>query len=238
MVWVFAGIGLGLAGLIAYWLLFTTEGVFLGRRVVVWLYDLTAQRYDRIKEFDPADERYLVTNPILELLQNVPQPLLLDVATGTGRVPHDLTQTDAFTGRIIGLDASRPMLKVAAKKLAEPVASGRALLLQAHAGTVPFPRHTFDGICCLEALEFFPSDEAALREMVRVLKPGGFLFTTRRSGREGKWFLHRYRPEIDFFALLQDLGLADVRSSQWEVGYDLVVGHLPLAVAAVSEDVA
>jgi len=231
MVWVFIGIGLVLAGLFIYWLLVTTEGVFLGRRVVVWLYDRTAHRYDRIKEFDPADERYLVTIPILEMLGDRRSPLLLDVATGTGRVPHDLLADQAFTGRIIGLDASRPMLEVAVEKLTAAITSGQLLLVQVPAGQLPFPAQTFDAVSCLEALEFFPSDEIALREMVRVLKPGGCLITTRRAGLEGKWFLHRYRPETEFLALLKNLGLRGVRTYQWEVGYNLVTGRLPQAVA-------
>ena len=200
MGWVFLGGGLALAGLFVYWLLVTTEGVFLGRRVVVWLYDLTAQRYDRIKEFDPDAERYLVTTPILEMLHDRRHPLLLDVATGTGRVLDDLLAVETFTGRMIGLDASRLMLKVAGKKMATAMAEGQVLLVHAPAGQLPFPANTFDAISCLEALEFFPSDEGALREIVRVLKPGGFLFTTRRTGREGRWFLHRYRPENEFLA--------------------------------------
>ena len=48
---------------LAHWLLIRTEGVFLGRRVVVWLYDLAAERYDAIKQFDPDTESAFVTWP-------------------------------------------------------------------------------------------------------------------------------------------------------------------------------
>ncbi len=43
-------------GLFVWWLLITTEGVYLGRRVVIWLYDVYARRYDRIKQYDAGWE--------------------------------------------------------------------------------------------------------------------------------------------------------------------------------------
>src|SRR5690606_34834927 len=158
-----------MAGL-AYWLLVTTEGVFLGRQVVVWLYDLTAHRYDRGKEFNPEDERILVTNPVLAAVEGADRPLVLDVATGTGRVLYDLLQAEGFTGTVIGLDASWAMLAVAVDKL-QHYEQARRVLLQGVAGRLPFADDSFDLVSCLEALEFFPRQEEALREMVRVLRP-------------------------------------------------------------------
>ena len=86
--------------LLFYWLIIDTEGAFLGRRVVVWLYDLTAHRYDAIKEFDTADEEHLVVRPLMAALADCPAPVILDVATGTGRVPFDLLQQPTFTGTL------------------------------------------------------------------------------------------------------------------------------------------
>ena len=206
-----------------YWLLVTTEGAFLGRRVVVWLYDVTAHRYDEVKEYVPADERLLVVSPVLRAVADTPEPLILDVATGTGRVPFDLLQERAFNGRLIGLDDSRRMLKLAAKKLAP---YGKRVQLVRHpAVPLPFPDNRFDAVTCLEALEFFPSDEAALGEMVRVLRPGGALITTRRRGWEALLFLNRYRSEENVRTLLERLGLRDVRFYHWEINYDLVMAR-------------
>jgi ubiquinone/menaquinone biosynthesis C-methylase UbiE len=100
--------------------------------------------------------------------------------------------------------------------------SGQVSLVQQTAGALPFAAHTFDAVTCLEALEFFPSDEEALAEMVRVLRPGGFLMASRRIGYEGKLFLHRYRPAAAFQALLRCLGLAQIRRHLWQEGYELV----------------
>ncbi|HSM58880.1 MAG TPA: class I SAM-dependent methyltransferase [Candidatus Sulfomarinibacteraceae bacterium] len=220
-----AGVLLLFLGLFLYWLLVSTEGVFLGRRVVVWLYDLTAHKYDEIKEYRPADERILVTVPVLGALRNVDQPLLLDVATGTGRVPYDLMQSPHFAGCVVGLDDAQKMLAIAAEKLAP---YGRRVALVRHPATpLPFPDHCFDAITCLEALEFFPSDENALREMVRVLKPGRRLLTTRRRGWEGRLFLSRFRSKENLKQLLLNLGLESVQFLPWEVNYDLVIARKP-----------
>lgn len=218
--WLIAG--LLLAGLL-YWLLVTTEGVFLGRRAVVWLYDITASKYDGIKEFEPEWEQFFIARPLLHQLRHLPAPLILDVATGTGRVPLALLAEPTFNGRIVGLDASANMLALAAEKL-RPYGQ-RVSLVQQTADALPFPANTFDGVTCMEALEFFPDDAAALRDMVRVLKPGGTLMVTRRRGWEGQAFLTRYRNVSQFEALLRSLGLEKVNTQPWQLSYDQVFGR-------------
>ncbi|MEW5988106.1 MAG: class I SAM-dependent methyltransferase [Chloroflexota bacterium] len=222
MIWVL-GLSLLAAGL--YWLLVTTEGVYLGRRVVVWLYDLTAARYDRIKQFDEEEERYFLARPLLQALVGRPAPRLLDVATGTGRLPLCLLHEPTFNGRIVGLDASRRMLGVALGKL-RPFGRRASLVLHP-AAPLPFANASFDCVTCLEALEFFPSDEAALREMVRVLRPGGLLLVTRRRGRPARAFVGRYRSAAGFTALLQRVGLVEVMTTPWQVDYEQVYARRP-----------
>ena len=128
--------------LLLYWLLVVTEGVFLGRRVVVWLYDVTADRYDGIKQFDPQAEQFFVIRPLLARLYGQRAPLVLDVATGTGRFPQFLLDEATFNGRIIGLDASTRMLAIAAAKLRPH--GHRAALVQQTAADLPFPDTAFD----------------------------------------------------------------------------------------------
>ncbi|MCC6604763.1 MAG: class I SAM-dependent methyltransferase [Anaerolineae bacterium] len=224
--WIGLALLTAVLGLLLYWLFIVTEGLYLGRRVVVWLYDLTAHKYDAIKEFDPEAEQFFLIRPLVVRLRPIPNPLVLDVATGTGRLPYFLLEEPTFNGRIVGLDASGKMLRLAREKL-RPYGH-RASLVQQTAVPLPFPSNQFDLVTCLEALEFFPSDTAALREMVRVLRPGGTLLVTRRKGLEGKTFFGRYRNVVQFEALLTGLGLEAVHTNPWQMDYDQVFGKKPV----------
>jgi SAM-dependent methyltransferase len=225
MNWVLLVISLAILGALVYWLLVITEGVFLGRRMVVWLYDLSARRYDSIKEFNLSDDSYYIARPVMHSLTAVETPLLLDVATGTGRVPWTLLQETGFEGFIAGVDASTNMLSIASAKLSSLTgdSGGSYSFVQQLAFPLPFADNTFDCLCCLEALEFFPSDEQALAEMMRVLKPGCMLLTSRRRGLEAKLFLGRCRNSRDFKALLHHVGFIDVQVRPWELTYDMVI---------------
>ncbi|UCG26516.1 MAG: class I SAM-dependent methyltransferase [Chloroflexota bacterium] len=188
------------------------------------MYDVTAHRYDGIKQFDPVDERQSIARPLLSALKGLDRPLLLDVATGTGRVPALLLNEDDFQGQVVGLDAAAKMLALAREKLLQAPASRRhkATLIQQTAGALPFTANSFDAVTCLEALEFFPDDRAALEEMARVLRPGGFLMTSRRCGLEGRLFFGRYRTRADVEASLARLGFVGIQSHLWQANYNMV----------------
>lgn len=213
-------VGLVLLAALLYWLLVITEGLYLGRRFVVWMYDVTAQKYDGIKQYEAQAEELFVVRPLLQKLALFPSPRILDVATGTGRLPWFVLQKPTFHGRLVGLDASQKMLALAAEKLTGY--RDRAVLVRGTAVPLPFPARQFDAVTCLESLEFFPSDVDALREMARVLRPGGVLMVTRRRGWEAKTFLGRYWNTAQFEALLAELGFIEVQTLVWQVDYDQV----------------
>ena len=224
MIWVVV-IGVTVfVGLAVYWLLVWTEGVYLGRRAVVWMYDITAHKYDDIKQFDSVDERRAIARPLIAALKGHDRPHLLDVATGTGRVPALLLNEPDFVGQVIGLDAAARMLALAREKLLQ-LPTGRshqAILIQQTAEPLPFAAAAFDAVTCLEALEFFPSDEAALAEMARVLRPGGFLMISRRHRWEGRLFFGRYRTRADLEACLAQFGFIGIQSHSWQANYNMV----------------
>ena len=237
MGWIAIIVGITLLGILLYWLLVTTEGVFLGRRVVVWLYDLTAFRYDAIKEFSDDDDSFFIARPTLRVLGSRHNPKILDVATGTGRAMLALLADPVFDGCVVGLDASKKMLDQASDKLHELEGRDKMfMLVQQYAASLPFPEDSFDAVCCLEALEFVPSYTDALREMIRVLKPGGPLITSRRRGSQAKLFLTRYRSKADFDGMLRTVGFEDIQSRLWELDYDMVTARKPVVMKTAVTD--
>ena len=205
--------------IVLWWLLVITEGVYLGRGVVIALYDLYARRYDRIKQYDPVTESRYLARPILERLAT-PAPLVLDVATGTGRLPLALLAEPDFQGRVIALDLSRRMLAVAAEKLAPY--GGRVALLHHTAEHLPFPDGAFDLVTCLEALEFMPRPHDVLSELVRVARPGGLLLLTNRQGRDARLMPGHAWPDARLERELRALGAVHVAIEAWQLDYSLV----------------
>jgi ubiquinone/menaquinone biosynthesis C-methylase UbiE len=224
--WIVLGVvgGLGLAAL-TYWQLIIAEGTYLGPHVVALTYDWVARRYDAIKQFNPRDESWFVAQPLLQSLVGVKQPLVLDVATGTGRLPLALLR-DRFAatgGRIVGLDLSPGMLCQARAKLS-PYGDQVSLICQ-DGSRLPFDNATFDAVTCLESLEFLPRPLEALSEMVRVLIPGGVLFLTNRVGREARLLPGRAIPRPLFEEALATHPLREVKVRRWQVNYDLAIAR-------------
>jgi ubiquinone/menaquinone biosynthesis C-methylase UbiE len=201
---------------LGWWLFIETEGVYLGRRIVVWLYDLYAGRYDDIKHFQVEYDHMFLAQPIMSAIAPVKSPLVLDVATGTARLPLALLRHAHFQGRVIGLDLSRRMLAHATPKL-DP---RRAPLLWSPAETLPFPKDTFDVVTCVESLEFMENPDAVLWEAARVLRPGGLLLISNR--RTARLMPGKAWKEPDFESLFKGLGMREAILERWQVDYDLI----------------
>lgn len=94
---------------------------------------------------------------------------VLDVACGTGVLARETADRVGISGAVTGLDASPGMLEVA-RRLA-PDLEWR----QGAAESLPFPDGAFDRVVSQFGLMFFRDREAAIREALRVLRPGGRL---------------------------------------------------------------
>ncbi|HRT31549.1 MAG TPA: hypothetical protein P5211_03945, partial [Anaerolineae bacterium] len=101
MKWLALVAGLAVLAALLYWQLIIAEGAYLGRRMVVLLYNLSARAYDRIKQYDPGYEQWFLGLPLSRAMQLHPDPLLLDVAAGTGRLARTLFRQAGFHGRMI-----------------------------------------------------------------------------------------------------------------------------------------
>jgi SAM-dependent methyltransferase len=126
-----------------------------------------AENYERF--FVPTIGAPLAAD-LVALAALSPGERVLDVACGTGVVARRALNLVGEAGRVVGADINAGMLAVA--RAAVPGCEW----CEASAGELPFPDGTFDVVLCQLGLQFFPGKAEALRELNRVLIPGGRLF--------------------------------------------------------------
>jgi len=109
---------------------------------------------------------------------------LLDVGCGTG---HHLARYRQRGFEVVGVDGSAEMLELA--RAANPGVP----LQRADLQTLPFSDATFDVVLSLEVLRYLPEPALALREMARVLRPGGVVVATAAPllNLNGYWLVNR-----------------------------------------------
>jgi demethylmenaquinone methyltransferase/2-methoxy-6-polyprenyl-1,4-benzoquinol methylase len=101
-----------------------------------------------------------------------PSDRVLDVATGTGMVAQRLVSE--YGCRVVGLDQSEAMLGRARAKLgAHPELGGKVELVAGEAEALPFGDAEFDHLTFTYLLRYVDDPGATLRELARVVKPGG-----------------------------------------------------------------
>jgi SAM-dependent methyltransferase len=216
---------LGLVLVLAYWLFQISEGSYLGGGAVKALYDWGASRYDQVKGVLPQEDAAHLARPLLARLQGQKAPLVLDIATGTGRLPLTLLRQWDFAGRVVGMDLSPRMLAVARSKTKTQLQ--RTGLIHGNALTLCFRDAAFDAVTCLEALELIATLDEAVKETVRVLKPGGELLVSNRVGLPARLLPGRTHRPRAFEHRLSQLGLTRIQTRRWQRDYDLVAARKP-----------
>lgn len=96
---------------------------------------------------------------------------VLDVATGPGEPALTMACSVGPTGTVFGVDPV-PQMVDAARRAADRLGLRRVQFDVALADHLPFPAETFDSVVSRFGVMFFPSPMDAVREMLRVLKPG------------------------------------------------------------------
>jgi SAM-dependent methyltransferase len=110
---------------------------------------------------------------LLPRLRVPPMPAILDVGSGTGVNLFEAARWFAPTRLLSGIDISPGMVEVARAKAAQ--LGLPAQFTVGDAERLPFPDGSYDLVICNSVLHWFQDRGAALREMARVLRPGGQL---------------------------------------------------------------
>ncbi len=116
-----------------------------------------------------------------------PEDRVLDVACGTGLVTAALVERWGCTA--VGLDQSRAMLERAqAKAAANPRLAARASFVEGEAERLPFADDDLDHLTFTYLLRYVDQPGETLRELARVVKPGGIISSLEFCVPSGLWF--------------------------------------------------
>ena len=108
---------------------------------------------------------------IIRLINPKKEAVVLDVATGTGE-PGLTIASMLMGGKVTITDISEAMLDIARENAIKRKLENVETLV-CDVCELPFADNTFDNISCRFGFMFFPDMQMAIREMVRVMKPGG-----------------------------------------------------------------
>jgi demethylmenaquinone methyltransferase / 2-methoxy-6-polyprenyl-1,4-benzoquinol methylase len=184
------------------------------------MFGAIAGRYDFLNHFlsaniDRSWRRACVRE--VEKKLSTKTPFILDVGCGTA----DLSFAFSNLGPVLGCDFCEPMLRVAAGKIAAREAGNSIALLNADALALPFRNESFDAAVSAFVLRNLADMELGIREMGRVLRPGGVAGILEFGMPENPAIAALYR--FYFLKVLPRLG--NVLS-----GVDGPYGYLPASV--------
>lgn len=139
-----------------------------------------ARSYDRVATILSLGQDPRWRGMLVEAIDAAPTDRVLDVATGTGMVAAALRRR--YGCRVVGLDQSRDMLAVARTR-----AGVYDELVEARAERMPFPDDSFDHLTFTYLLRYVDDPAAVMRELARVVRPGGRIASVEFGVPGGFW---------------------------------------------------
>lgn len=109
---------------------------------------------------------------------------VLDIGCGSGLAIKMLSDT-VTEGKIIGIDYSPVMLRQAEKRNRQGVREGKIAIHHGNVSQLPFSDDSFDKVCAIETFYFWPDPSENLKEVGRVLRPGGTAAIAMEISKEG-----------------------------------------------------
>ncbi|HUE09318.1 MAG TPA: methyltransferase domain-containing protein [Steroidobacteraceae bacterium] len=140
----------------------------LQRRIQRYGWDLAADDYEPLWQAQLAEAQAAM----IALAPPAPGNQVLDIACGTGLVSFEAARAVGPDGHVLGVDLSGRMLD-SAERRARELKLSNCRFARMDAETLGLPDASFDVVLCALGLMYIPDPEKALREMRRVLRPGG-----------------------------------------------------------------
>lgn len=161
-----------------------------------------------------------------------PGDRVLEVGFGGGAaVPSTLRALDG-NGQLYAVDLSADMARLAARRFTADADDGSLVLLCADVSAIPFAGGTFDSAYALHSHMYWPSVLDGIREIRRVLAPGGRLLLGMDAVagiRLLQWFGRGYRPAgpDELVNLFAEAGFVDISRRRLVGGFVTVMGRRP-----------
>ena len=161
----------------------------------------------------------------ISLLDIQPGHRILEIGFGPG-ISTQMASDKASKGFVAGIDHSRTMVQAASQRNADAIRSGRMELKHGDVSALPYPDESFDTAFSLHSIYFWGKPAECLKELRRVLKPGGLLAITIQP--KDKW-----EQSMDSNIMTLYFG-SDVASLFSEAGYRNIRVEIPSQEANVS----
>ena len=143
------------------------------------MFDNISKEYDGLNRVISFGIDIKWRNKVVQLVANKNPESILDIATGTGDLAINLTQSSAK--KIIGLDISEGMLDVGRKKINAKKLNNTIEMIVGDSENLPFDDNSFDAITVAFGVRNFEHLEVGLKEILRVLKPKGIFVVLETS---------------------------------------------------------
>ncbi|MBD2857965.1 bifunctional demethylmenaquinone methyltransferase/2-methoxy-6-polyprenyl-1,4-benzoquinol methylase UbiE [Spongiibacter sp. KMU-158] len=143
--------------------------------MVAGVFHSVAAKYDLMNDLMSGGIHRLWKQFTIESSAVRPGQKVLDIAGGTGDLAAKFSRLVGSQGKVVLADINDSMLKVGREKLTNKGIVDNIEYVQANAECLPFPDNHFDCITIAFGLRNVTDKDAAIRSMLRVLKPGGRL---------------------------------------------------------------
>lgn len=145
---------------------------------------------------------------VLALLDFQPKDRVLEIGFGPGA---DLRRASDMAGFVAGVDHSSVMVKQASQRNATAIREGRVAVTLAPANQLPFEDAEFDKIFAINSAQFWKDSVSTIKEVGRVLKPGGTLALAVQPRNKGATDDHAYQAGRGLADAMKKAGFAEVR---------------------------
>lgn len=163
---------------------------------VAKMFDNISGNYDGLNRMITAGIDVSWRKKVVKLVGENKPKQILDIATGTGDLAIMLATLNPK--RVVGLDISEGMLEVGKKKIKKANLSHIIQMVKGDSENIPFDDNTFDAVSVSFGVRNFENLNKGLKEVLRVLKPGGVFAVLETSNptkfpfKQGYMFYTRF----------------------------------------------